>query len=479
MADEAAGEPAVFDEHEYEDALEPKHLIRRSDVVLRAGILMLGAGTSGLRVRELMQQVASTVGVERLHAQITFTDIVLTVGRRRVFRTQVAEIPNPGVNAHRIALLQDLGNTLPARATVGEVDARLRVIEQTPRLYPEWVLVVLVAVACASITVLGNGGWREVAAVLPSSALAYWLHRRLSRWQLNHLAVVLTSAAVASGLYLGFSNLLTLALGTPSERTAAGFISACIFLIPGFPLVTAGLDLTRIDLEAGIPRLVYAAMVLLSITIGVWIVASFSGLSPDPVPAIGGHPAAVLTAQVLASFFAVFGWAAMFNSPLRMTIASGLIAAACNLPRLLMLDQGIKPHVATFLATFLMGLACAAVARVFGMTKIIMTVPVVLVVIPGSSALRTLLYFDQADVVSALASAVSTMLVAIAMIAGLAGARMLTDPEWAFTRPEPQTVAIARLRRLLAFGRGSRLRELVRQRQQDSDGEDDEGQRQS
>ena len=103
-----------------------------------------------------------------------------------------------------------------------------------------------------------------------------------------------------------------------------------------------------------------------------------------------------------------------------------------------------------------MGLCCAVVARYFHMTKIIMTVPVLLVVIPGGSALRTLLYFDQSDVVSALASGVATVLVAIAMIAGLAGARMLTDPEWAFTRPEPPTIALAKMRRLLAFGRPPR-----------------------
>ncbi len=446
-----------FDEHEYEDALEPKHLIRRSDVVLKAGILMLGAGTSGLRVRELMQSVAATVGIQRLHADISFTSITLTVGRRRTFRTQVGEIPNPGVNAHRIAMLQDLGNALPARATVTEVDARLREIEQTPRLYPEWVLVVLVAFACASIAVLGGGSWREVLAVLPASALAYWLHRKQGTWQLNHLATVLISAAVASALYLGFSGLLDLVVGEPSPRSAAGFISACIFLIPGFPLVTAGLDLARIDLQAGIPRLVYAAMVLLCITIGVWLVATLSGLSADPVPPLDAPLPLVLTVSLVASFFAVFGWATMFNSPLRMAVASGLIAAACNLPRLLLLDSGVRPHVATFIGTFLMGLSCALVARVFHMTKIIMTVPVVLVVIPGGSALRTLLYFDQSDVGSALNSGVSTVLVAIAMIAGLAGARMLTDPEWAFTRPEPPTLALARMRRLLAFRRPGRV----------------------
>ena len=102
-----------------------------------------------------------------------------------------------------------------------------------------------------------------------------------------------------------------------------------------------------------------------------------------------------------------------------------------------MLQLGVKPHVATFVACVLFGLLCAVAARWFRMTKIIMTVPTLLVAIPGSSALRTLIYFDQADVTSAITSGVSTILVVIAMIAGLSSARMLTDPEWAFTRPDP------------------------------------------
>ncbi|WP_277873010.1 threonine/serine ThrE exporter family protein [Raineyella fluvialis] len=351
-------EPA-FDEHENEDALEPRHLIRRSDVVLRAGILMLVAGTSGLRVREVMQAVARSVGIGRIRAQVTYTDIVLTVQRRSIFRTQVAEINAPGVNAHRIAMMQRLVRDLPRRARVSEVNAMLDEIERTPRLYSPWGLVLLVALACASVTVLSNGGWREVLAVLPASAFAYWLHRTLSGLQLNHLAVVLMSAATATGLYVGLTQLLNLALGGTSPRMAAGLVCAAIFLIPGFPLVTAGLDLTRIDLLTGIPRLMYAFMVLLAMAIGVWGVATLSGVSPAAVPPLAGDPIAVWTALLAASFFAVFGWATMFNSPWRMALASGVIAIIGNTPRLLMLQAGVRPHVATFVGCFLMGLLCA------------------------------------------------------------------------------------------------------------------------
>lgn len=430
-------EQPPYPEYEHEDALEPKHLIRRSNVVLRAGIMMLGAGTSGLRVREVMQAVAHSVGIRKVRAQVTFTDIVLTVRRRGIFRTQVAEITNPGVNAHRIALLKDFAHNLPPRATVTELDEMLDEIEQTPRLYPTWLLVLLVSVACASVTVLSNGGWREVAAVLPAAALAFWLQRTLTSWQVNHLAVVLTAAATATGTYLGLTRVLEFALGDTSPRMAAGLICAAIFLIPGFPLVTAGLDLTRIDLLAGLPRLTYAAMVLLAITIGVWMMTTISGASPDPVPVPEASPVLIWIALLVASFFAVFGWAMMFNSPCSAAIASGVVAMIGNVPRLLLLEYGVKTHVATFVGCFLMGLLCALAARLFGMEKIIMTVPTVLVSIPGASALRTLIYFDQADVVQAMQNGVATVLAVIAMVAGLAGARMLTDPEWAFTRTDP------------------------------------------
>ena len=78
-----------------------------------------------------------------------------------------------------------------------------------------------------------------------------------------------------------------------------------------------------------------------------------------------------------------------------------------------------------------------------------MTVPALMVMVPGSSALRTLLYFDTGDVNRAVAQGIATMLGVVAMVAGLSAARMLTDPEWIFTRDDPPAirVPVPRIRR--------------------------------
>lgn len=412
--------------------VDTRDLIRKSAVVLKAGMMMLGAGTSALRVRELMESAAKSLGLSTLHTVISYSSITMTVSLNGLYHTQSAEVPSFGVNAHRISMLQNLGNSLPEQISPEELDAKLREIKQVPNSYRQLVLIIVVALACASLTILNNGGLNEVLAVIPSSAIAYGLNRWFTSKHLNHLVVVWLSALVASSLYLSFYWVIEATIGITNSRVEAGFISAAIFLIPGFPLITAGLDLARIDLAAGLQRLTYAMVVLLSITLGVWVVTIVAGLSAEPVPVIHGNPVIWWAAMICAGFFAVFGWAAMFNSPPLTAIVSGLIAAAANVGRILLLDAGFSAHVVTFYACFAMGLACAVVAKIGNLTKIIMTIPTILVVIPGSSALRTMLYFDKMDLFSALESGVSTLLVVLAMVTGLAGARMLTDPEWAF-----------------------------------------------
>lgn len=416
--------------------LEPRNLIRASHLVLRTGNLMLGAGTSTLRVRQSMTRVARALGIDHLQAQVTFTNVVVTVHRRAIFRTQAGEITTPGVDADRIRAIQHFARNLPERLSAEEVTARLDAIESRRALHPNWLVALAVGLACASVGFLGGISWRELLAVLLAGVTSFSVHRRLLRWRLNLFGSVVISTLVASLVYVGMSFLTHGFSLDSSPRVVAGFVAASVFLVPGFPLLTGALDLARLDLQSGIGRMAYAALVMLSIGVGAWIVASIVGLDPTSPPPVFLDPPLLWTLRVVASFLAVHGWAIMFNSPWREAVGSGVIAIVGSVVRLAMLDAGVIDHVATFVGALVIGVGCHLIARWFGLTRLIMLVPTLLVMIPGAPALQALLHFNSGDLFSALGNGIFVVLQVIAMVCGLVASMMLLDPAWAFTRKE-------------------------------------------
>ena len=115
-----------------ETGLEPVQLIAMSDAASRMGALMLGSGTGSFRVLQAMRRVAAALGIDRLQAQVTLTHIVSTTTRQGIFRTQVVEVPTPGVNADRIAALETISRSLPDGSSAAELDALLDEVEHRP-----------------------------------------------------------------------------------------------------------------------------------------------------------------------------------------------------------------------------------------------------------------------------------------------------------------------------------------------------------
>ena len=79
-----------------------------ADVVLRVGMLLMGAGTSGYRVLRGMKRSARALGFDHLDATVGLTQITCTFHRGEYFRTVIARQHSPAVDASRIEALEDL-----------------------------------------------------------------------------------------------------------------------------------------------------------------------------------------------------------------------------------------------------------------------------------------------------------------------------------------------------------------------------------
>ena len=157
----------------------------------------------------------------------------------------------------------------------------------------------------------------------------------------------------------------------------AGFVSAVLFVVPGFALVTAALDLAKLDFSAGVSRTVYALMILTASAISVWAVSVAAGLTVGSLPPMDLAPAVRIALRALASAGGVLGFALMFNTPWKMALTASGIGMVGNVARLEMSDRGVVVQAATTISCVLIGFLAAWAAPRLASPHIPLAVPAV------------------------------------------------------------------------------------------------------
>ena len=90
------------------------------------------------------------------------------------------------------------------------------------------------------------------------------------------IAVSVSSACL---VYAGFLKLAEL-LFHISVQHEAGYICSMLFIIPGFPFITSGIDLAKLDMRSGLERLAYAIIVVMVAAVSAWLMALLLHLKP-------------------------------------------------------------------------------------------------------------------------------------------------------------------------------------------------------
>ncbi|WP_435299190.1 threonine/serine ThrE exporter family protein [Timonella sp. A28] len=422
-----------------ESQFEPVELIRASRLVVRVGRVLLTAGSGSYRVKSAMRSVGAALGMTSIHAQVTINEITATCHRGSIYRTEVAQTATIGVNSDRIRDIQNYCDNLPPADSeisgedlavrLNEVEAFLDEIEAKPHLYRDIANSFFAAVACAAFAFLNNGGLIEIGAVFLGAGLGQYTRRLMLHRGLNQLAVTMLAAAVASTVYLGITNGMYLA-GWVDSIHESGYISSVLFLVPGFPLITAALDLSRLDFSAGLSRLAYALMIMISAALSVWAVSAVFGLNPVPPEPLPLSAEALFGFRLLASALGVWGFAMIFNSPWNVALIAALIGMVANTARLVMIDEGIFAQGAAFFAGLIVGILTNLLAPRLNIPRITVSVPAVVIMIPGAAGYRTIYYFNSGDTLQALTYGVEAIFVVIAVAIGLTFARSLTDRHW-------------------------------------------------
>ena len=376
------------------------------------------------------------MGFDRLDAEISITSVVCTFHRGVSFRTVVATQPAPAVDASRIEALEHLTHHLPNHMSANALTMCLDdIVHSVTHRWSRPVLMVAAGAACAAFALLNYFPAEGAAAVAVAAACGQLVRMILASRHLNQLGVVAVAAATSCLVFYLLNWALPLThLPDDARAFAAGYIAAVLYLIPGFPLFSSMLDLSRFDITAGLTRLCYAMAVITAATMSVALVSAMTGLSPLSIDAPTPTARWYLLAAV-ASFVGVGGFALLFNSSRRMVLFAASIGVVANMVRLVMIDAGVQPQYAAYTGGVVVGLLGAVITARTTLPRITMTVPASVIMIPGTAMYRAVHFLNSGDIDQALSNAATAGLIIVWISAGLVTARILTDRDWAFGKP--------------------------------------------
>ena len=273
--------------HEYTDQngenkpVTEASLTERASIIGRVGIMLLSCGTGAWRVRSSMNALAEAMGIT-CTADIGLMSIEYTCFDGEEGFTQSLCLTNTGVNTSKLNRLENFIRDfeVEGKHMSGEqLHSFLDNIEKIHGLYSPIALGFAAAIACGGFTFLLGGGPIEMLCAFIGAGIGNFIRCKLSKHHFTLFLCIVSSVSAACLVYAGVLKIAELLLGI-SIQHEAGYICAMLFIIPGFPFITSGIDLAKLDMRSGIERLNYALIIILVATMTAWIMALLLHLQP-------------------------------------------------------------------------------------------------------------------------------------------------------------------------------------------------------
>ena len=311
-------------------------------------------GQSTHETLEASKRLSRSVGLKAvivphwndLHLQATDGDARLV---------SLAEAQPTGVNMNRVA-----------RAMNAIEDARegtafqYRAVESIDEIAyasadPNWLFALPAAAGAAALSVIfGARNPIAVALIMFSSAAGAVLRRAISRYSSNAFLPTFCAAFLA-----GVVGALAVRFQVSSSLRLVA-VCPCMILVPGPHVLNAMMDLGAARISLGAARLGYASVIILAISIGLLLGLGVCGVSlPVSVPS----RTVPLWMDVPAAGVAVGAFSIFFSTPLRMLglpVGVGMLAHAL---RWVTLAAGAGVATGALVASLVVGLILAPVAR--------------------------------------------------------------------------------------------------------------------
>lgn len=376
-------------------------------------------GTPAHRLEEGLRVVCERLALDA-EVFTTPTTIIMSFGAPTELRTRMMRVEGGELDMGKLARVDALADAVVGHAmTPAEGVVRLDEIIASPPDYGHVLSTVSHGVTAGALAVFFGGSLPDVVVTfaigLSLGLLAQYARRSTDQARVFEL-VGSAFAAFAAGLVSAV---------WPAVAPSVVTVAALIILLPGMSLTVAMTELATHNLIAGTARFMSAVIVLLELVVGVAVgeklassMVSVHHALPEALPewtrwvalaasSIGA--AIVVKAQVRA-----FGW-------IVAACVTGYVGSRLG-------TAWLDSQLGVMVGAFALGVLGNVYARLLARPSQIVTVPAVLLLVPGSMGLRGMTSLLDRDTLSGVETVFAMFIIAIAIVAGLLVANAVVSP---------------------------------------------------
>jgi uncharacterized membrane protein YjjP (DUF1212 family) len=399
---------------------EPKTTDPRIAFAVKLGQALHRFGTSTHRLEEMMNLVLQKLGLDGQFF-VTPTGIFASFGSPEEHRTSLIRVESTEVDLGKLALLDKLVNrVIKGEISVNEGSAEIATILDSPPRYGSFLTTLCFALASGSSARFLGGGWREILVTTTSGLLLGYLALLMGRFKHTNKVFepigAMLSAIVAT-IVAQYLSPFSIYIGT---------LAGLIVLVPGLTVTTAIRELVTRNLVSGTARLMGALLLFFQIGFGValgWKIARLFSHASMVTKPLSLPYWTLLVALTISPLCFVVLFRAIPRDVIWIMLSCWLSFSGARLGAAL-----LGPELGVCVGAIAIGIWSNLYSRLSRKPAAITLVPGMMLLVPGSIGFGSLARFIEKDVISAVETAFSMILVAVSLVTGLLIANVIMPP---------------------------------------------------
>ncbi len=377
-------------------------------------------GTPSHQFERVMAKVAQTLGLKSVFLY-TPTSVTASLGDGPNERTYMRRVDSGPINADKLIRFDDILERLENGAiALKQAEEELTAAEKSAPPFADWLTIVACGVACGSVAVFFQGGWREIALSILLGMLISCIELLVDKlaWERGLVPPI-------AGFIVGFIA-LNAAGAIPLIDYRLVTLSALIVLLPGFTITTALTELACGHLSAGVARLAGAGVLLLTLIMGVALAMRVGDANnrvaiyvSESVPSWMQWVALGVAPACFAILFRVrySRWFIVFVASITGFLMAKLFGAAWGV------------EVGSFMGALSVGCISNLYARLRDRPALVPLAPGMIILVPGSLGFRSLSALLEQKTLEGIDFAFAMLIVAVSLVGGLLAASAIVPPK--------------------------------------------------